>query len=40
VSDFHLVVEIGEVSYNKVLEVFVIDNQLQVLLKVLIIDHF
>jgi hypothetical protein len=26
VSDFHLVVEIGEVSYNKVLKVFVIDN--------------
>ncbi len=25
-SDFHLVVGIGEASYNKVLKVFVIDN--------------
>jgi len=26
VSDFHLVVGIGEASYNKVLKIFVIDN--------------
>ncbi len=33
-SDFHLVVEIGEVSYNKVLKVFVIDNTIASFAKV------
>lgn len=34
VSDLHLVVEIGKVSYNKVLKVFVIDNTIASFAKV------